>query len=54
MITKIQPGVLHVHNYLSTHYQISDLIDKAIKVSPVLLDKLLYCGFFFVNWSTSS
>ena len=26
MITKTKPGALHVHNYLTTHYKISDLI----------------------------
>lgn len=41
MITKTKPGDLNVHNYLTTHYKISDLItcvDQTIKVeSPVLL-----------------
>lgn len=26
MITKTKPGDLNVHNYLTTHYKISDLI----------------------------
>ena len=41
MITKIKPGELHVHNYLTTHYKISDLItcdrldDKSRIARPV-------------------